>query len=175
LKTAGSVFTDPFSAFYSNKKNRMKTAQESHPSNSEQSSLYKVIDDSINKYLSAASSNSNSLINNVNDKLNIFVDETIIGSVVGGLLNAVISHVKESHIYVSAKELYGKIVEINVKDDNCYNTYAVALSLQDVVPLAEKIGGHLNITNQRQKITTISFQFPLQDGNGNENGNGQFM
>ena len=53
------------------------------------------------------------------------------------------------------------MVEINVKDDNCYNAYAVALSLQDVVPLAEKIGGDLNITNQRQRITTISFRFPI--------------
>jgi hypothetical protein len=145
----------------------MKTAQETNPSNPEPSSLYKVVDNSINKYLNAARSNSNSLINNVNDKLNILVDETVIGTVIGGLLNAVISHVKESHIYISAKELYGKIVEINVKDDNCYNTYAVALSLQDIVPLAEKIGGNLNITNQRQKITTISFQFPLEAASGN--------
>lgn len=127
------------------------------------SSLHEVVDSIINKYVNAAKNNSNSLINNVSDKLNVTVNETIVGSVIGGLLHAMITHVKESHIYISAKELYGKMVEINVKDDNCYNTYAVALSLQDIVPLAEMIGGRLNITNQRQKITTISFSFPVTE------------
>jgi hypothetical protein len=139
----------------------MKTTNNMIPRETERLSLYKVVDNSVKHYLTAAKQNSNSLINNVNVKLNIPVDETIVGPVMGGLLNAVISHVKESHIYITAKEVYGKMVEINVKDDNCYNTYAVALSLQDVVPLAEKIGGHLNITNQRQRITTISFRFPI--------------
>ena len=31
-----------------------------------------------------------------------------------------------------------------------------------MVPLAEQIGGYLNITNQRQKITTVEFSFPLK-------------
>lgn len=123
-------------------------------------SLYQLVDDNIKKYVTIATDNSNSLINNVNNKLRIHADKAIVGSVIGGLLHAVITHVKESHIYISAKELYGKMIEINIKDENCYNTYAVALSLQEIVPLAEKIGGKLNITNQRQKITTISFTFP---------------
>lgn len=123
--------------------------------------LYQVVENSINNYLKAAKNNSNTLINNVNAKLNITVDEAIVGSVISGLLHAAISHVEDSHIYISAKKLYGQMVEINVKDDNCYNAYAVALSLQEVVPLAAKIGGHLNISNQRQKITTISFTFPI--------------
>lgn len=123
--------------------------------------LYQVVDNSIKNYLKAANRNTNFLINNVNAKLNITVDETIVGSVIDGLLHAAISHVKESRIYISAKELYGQMIEINVKDDNCYNAYAVALSLQNIVPLAQKIGGHLNISNHRQKITTISFRFPI--------------
>ncbi|MBC7948630.1 MAG: hypothetical protein H7Y42_12155 [Chitinophagaceae bacterium] len=125
-------------------------------------SLYQLVDSNIKSYLAAAMRNSNSLVNNVSDKLRINTNQMVVNSVIGGLLNAVITHVKESHIYISAKELYGKMIEINIKDDNCYNTYAVALSLQDVVPLAEKIGGRLDITNQRQKITTISFRFPVE-------------
>lgn len=125
-------------------------------------SLYKLVDASIKKYSAIARNNRNSLINNVNNNLNIFTDETIVGSVIEGVLQAINSHVKESLIYISAKELYGKMIEINVKDDNCYNTFAVAISLQDMVPLAEMIGGKLNITNQRQKITTVSFTFPQQ-------------
>jgi hypothetical protein len=145
------------------KRHIMNTTHNPINANNSNSSLHDVVDTIITKHLNAAESNSNSLVNNVSDKLNIRMNETIVGSVISGLLSAMITHVKESHIYVTAKELYGKMIEINVKDDNCYNTYAVALSLQDVVPLAEKIGGRLNITNQRQKITTISFSFPVRN------------
>lgn len=126
-------------------------------------SIYQLVENNIRRYFNAAKSNSNSLINNVSDTLKVHADELVIGSIIGGLLHAVITHVKESHIYISAKEVYGRMVEINVKDDNCYNPYAVALSLQDVVKLAERIGGRLDISNQRQKITTITFRFPVKE------------
>jgi len=124
-------------------------------------SLYQLVDNNVKNYLAIAKRNSNSFINNVNDKLWVNANEAVLNSVIGGVLNALVTHVRESHIQISAKELYGKMIEVNVKDDNCYNTYAVALSLQDVVPLAEKIGGRIDITNQRQKITTVSFRFPV--------------
>lgn len=124
-------------------------------------SLYQLVDNNVKNYLSVARRNSNSFINNVSDKLRINANESVLNSVIGGVLNAVVTHVRESHIQISAKELYGKMIEVNIKDDNCYNTYAVALSLQDIVPLAEKIGGRIDITNQRQKITTVSFRFPV--------------
>jgi hypothetical protein len=127
-------------------------------------SLYQLVDNNVKNYLAIAKRNSNSFINNVNDKLWVNANEAILNSVIAGVLNAVVTHVRESHIQISAKELYGKMIEVNVKDDNCYNTYAVALSLQDVVPLAEKIGGRIDITNQRQKITTVSFRFPVING-----------
>jgi hypothetical protein len=127
-------------------------------------SLYQLVDNNVKNYLAIAKRNSNSFINNVNDKLWVNANEAVLNSVIGGVLNAVVTHVRESHIQISAKELYGKMIEVNVKDDNCYNTYAVALSLQDIVPLAEKIGGRIDITNQRQKITTVSFRFPLING-----------
>lgn len=127
-------------------------------------SLYQLVDNNVKNYLAIAKRNSNSFINNVNDKLWVNANEAILNSVIGGVLNAVVTHVRESHIQISAKELYGKMIEVNVKDDNCYNTYAVALSLQDVVPLAEKIGGRIDITNQRQKITTVTFRFPVING-----------
>lgn len=127
-------------------------------------SLYQVVDNNVKHYLNAAQRNSNSFINNVNDKLRVDVNESILNSVIGGVLYALVAHVRDSHILISARELYGKMIEVNVKDDNCYNTYAVALSLQDVVPLAEEIGGSIDITNQRQKITTVSFRFPVANG-----------
>jgi len=124
-------------------------------------SLFQVVENNVKHCLSATRNNSNSFINNVNDKLRVDVNETILNSVIGGVLHAVVAHVRDSRIQISARELYGKMIEVNVKDDNCYNTYAVALSLQEVVPLAEKIGGSIDITNQRQKITTVSFRFPV--------------
>jgi glucose-6-phosphate-specific signal transduction histidine kinase len=124
-------------------------------------SLFHMVDNSVKRYTITAQQYHNSLINNVNDKLKVITDETVVGHVISGLINAVITHTRQSLVHISAKELYGKMIEISIKDDNCFNTYAMALSLQDIVPLAEKIGGQLNITNRKQRMTTISFTFPV--------------
>ncbi len=130
-------------------------------------SLYQVVDQLLKNSLPAATRNRNSIINNVPSKLSVNADEEIVTSVIRGMLHAEVINAADSVIYISAKELYGNMIEVNVKDDNCYNTYAVALSLQDVVPLAEKVGGNLNITNQKQKITTISFRYPVAKDESN--------
>ena len=53
------------------------------------------------------------------------------------------------------------MVEVNIKAENCYGAYALALSLQNVVMLAKKTGGQLFITHQQKKVTTITFRFPV--------------
>jgi hypothetical protein len=124
-------------------------------------SLQEVVNQLLKTTLPEATRNRNSIVNNVPSTLYVNANEDVVTSVIRGMLHAVVVNAADSVIYIHAKDLYGKMAEVNIKDENCYNTYAVALSLQEMVPLAEKIGGHLNIINQRQKITTISFNFPL--------------
>ncbi|MFI5129542.1 MAG: hypothetical protein ACHQFX_06100 [Chitinophagales bacterium] len=105
--------------------------------------------------------NRSSFVNDIPANLEIGNDENKVISVISGLLRSVINNARESCLRISAKEMYGTMVTVSVKDSNSYDTYAVACSLQDVVPLAEKIGGQLNIISEKEKVTTFTFRFPI--------------
>jgi len=125
-------------------------------------SLQKLVDDIIKNSSAGPGQSKVHIKNNVSANLNITTnEEDIVASVVKGILSAMMTHAADGDIDISAKELFGNTIKLSVKDNNCYNTYAVACSLQNMVPLTEQMGGYLNITNQRQKITTIEFSFPV--------------
>ena len=123
--------------------------------------LQSLINQLIIIFLPVAARNNSFIVNDVSPELNSKFDEKAVTSVINGLLHSVIYNAKESCIRISAIEMYGKTILVSVKDSNSFNTYGVACSLQDVVPLAQKIGGQLDITNQRQKVTTVAFRFPI--------------
>jgi hypothetical protein len=131
------------------------------PDNKTKLSLHKLVDDVINVSSPAPVHSKHPVVNNVPANLYVNTNENIVASVIDGLLHAVITNATDGDIYISAKEIFGNTVKVFVKDNNCYNTYGLACGLQKVVPLAEQIGGYLNIINQRQKITTIEFSFPV--------------
>ena len=130
--------------------------------NPDKTTLQNVVDCLITKLSPVAMRNNSSIVNDVPAKLNLAGDGNNVTSVIAGLLRSVINNARESCIHISAKELYGKMVMLSVKDSNSYDTYAVACGLQDVVHLAEKMGGHLDIISERQKVTTIAFRFPIE-------------
>ena len=123
--------------------------------------LQNAVDRLIKSLGPVAIRNRSSFVNDIPANLEIGNDENNVISVISGLLRSVINNARESSIRISAKEMYGKMVTVSVKDSNSFNTYAVACSLQDVVPLAEKMGGRLDIISEKQKVTTIAFNFPI--------------
>jgi hypothetical protein len=130
-------------------------------SNPSKAILKNMVDQLVKSSLPAAERNGSRIVNEVSEKLSINTDENAVTSIINGLIHAMISNTKDSCIRIFAKEIYESMIEISVKDNNCCHTYAVACNLQEMVPQAQKIGGSLNITNQRQSITTISFRFPV--------------
>jgi hypothetical protein len=130
-------------------------------SNPPVTTLQNVVDKLINALLPVAARNKSSIVNDIPADLSIRGDGNTIVSVISGLLRSVINNARESCIRISAKEMYGRMVTVSVKDSNSFDTYAVACGLQDVVALAKKIGGDLDITNPQQKVTTIAFNFPI--------------
>ncbi|HET6996438.1 MAG TPA: hypothetical protein VFI06_15695 [Chitinophagaceae bacterium] len=125
-------------------------------------SLHTLVDEVVNDLTlsSPQLAGKSRIINQVAADLIINTCEETLAAVIQGMLHAIIANATEGDIQVSAREIFGNTIRISVKDNNCYNTYAVACALQKIVPLAEQIGGFLNIMNQRQKITTIEFSFP---------------
>lgn len=126
-----------------------------------QTSLKNLVDQLVKKTLPSAVRNRSLIINDISEKMVVNTDEGVLANVISGLLYAVVSNARESCIRVFARNIYDSMVEVSVKDNNSCHTYAIACCLQDVVPVAEQIGGRLDIMNQRQCVTTISFTFPV--------------
>jgi hypothetical protein len=128
--------------------------------NSTKLSLHKLVDDVIKVSSPDPAHCKSHIANNVPSNFYVNTNEDIVTTVIRGLLHAVITNAADGDIHISAKELFSNTIKVSVKDNNSYNTYAIACSLQNMVPLAEQIGGYLNIMNQKQKITTVEFSFP---------------
>jgi hypothetical protein len=124
-------------------------------------SLYQLTDEFLKSFSPIALQKKTSLTNNISPKINIGESVSSVASVIKSILEAVVNNAVDSNIIVSAREMYSKMVEVNIKDENCYGAYALALSLQNVVMLAKKTGGQLFITHQQKKVTTITFRFPV--------------
>ena len=140
----------------------MKTMNSPLENNTANHSLHHLVDEIIRDFSSERFIGESQIVNNIS--LDLFIctkEESVLSSVITELLHAFLSNAAEGEIEVSARELFGNTMKVSVRDNNCYNTYAVACALQKVVPMAESIGGFLNIVNQRQKITTIEFSFPF--------------
>src|SRR5258705_12779605 len=102
----------------------MKTMELTN-NNSAKTVLQNLVDRLIKTLLPVAARNNSSFVNDVPSMLNIGGDGNIVASVINGLLRSVINNARESCICISAKEMYGKMVMVSVKDSNSFNTYAV--------------------------------------------------
>jgi hypothetical protein len=133
-------------------------------------SLQKLVDDIIIKTAPVRTNHEIAIRNTINPDLYVNANDDIIATVIEGMLTSMLTNAADGDIDISARQLFGNTIKLSIKDTNCYNTYAVACSLQNLVPLTEKMGGYLNITNQRQKITTIEFSFPVagEDATGED-------
>ncbi|MBC7948631.1 MAG: hypothetical protein H7Y42_12160 [Chitinophagaceae bacterium] len=99
------------------------------------------------------------IINEVSPNLEMSTPAESILPVLNGMLAAVVMYSDESCIRISTEVVAPNILQLNVTDNNSCHTYGVACALQNVLPVAEKMGGKIIISNHRQRITTVSFRF----------------
>src|SRR5258705_4055053 len=128
-------------------------------SNKADLSLHALVDDIIRKPSTDPANVNIHISNNIAPDLWIHGNEEVVASVIDGMIKAMITHAADGDIDISAKELFGKSIKLSVRDNNCYNTYAVACSLQNMVPVTERIGGFLDINEQRPNKKTNVFKF----------------
>jgi len=100
-------------------------------------SLRKLIDDITKKSSASAPAKEIHITNNVSPEVYINTNEDVIASVIEGILNSVMTNAADGDIDISALQLFSNTIKLSVKDNNCYNTYAVACSLQKTVELSE--------------------------------------
>ncbi len=108
--------------------------------------------------LPSATRKNSFIINDVPDDLEVNTDEHMLATVFGSLLNTVINNSENCCIRISAK-LYGRVVLLHLKESHRLNCPAFAGNLRQVQQLAEKIGGTVSVSNERNEATTIVFSF----------------
>lgn len=99
------------------------------------------------------------MVNEIPAGLNLVGNTEIIASVLNDVFATMASYAENSCIRISAK-MYGYLVVVQLTDNNNPGAYTIASNLQEVLPIAEKIGGYIGITSQRETETTVVFSFP---------------
>ena len=110
-------------------------------------------------FLPLARTNKSVIVNDIPEDLFIDTDIEFVASIFAGLLAAVVKNAKESYIRLSAK-VYGNVILLHIKDLNNFNYSPVENKVQQLQPLAEKIGGSVSVTSQRNNVATFAFSLP---------------
>jgi hypothetical protein len=110
-------------------------------------------------FLPVAVRNQSFFMNDIPEHMPVEHNREWISSIISGLLSAVVTHARDTCIRLTARK-YGHVVVLEIQESGCISTYAMACGLQDVQTLAEKIGGCLTISINKEKTTTIAFSFP---------------
>ena len=110
-------------------------------------------------FLPLARANKSVIVNDITGDLFIDTDVELVASIFAGLLAAVVKNAKESYIRLSTK-VYGNVILLHIKDHNNFNYCSIENKVQQLVPLAEKIGGSVSVTSQRNNVATFAFSFP---------------
>jgi hypothetical protein len=130
------------------------------PENAEMfSGLHQLTDCLVHSFLLNDTYNKTFFFNEIPDHLYLATDKKIVASVINGVLSAVASHTADTCIHLSAKT-YGNVVLVRVKDTSGLNIDAIESEVRKLRPLAEKMRGSVGVTNQRKKLTTVTFGFP---------------
>lgn len=121
--------------------------------------LNQLIDRLTAVFLPTAVRNQSFFLNDVPADIAITNNPQYITPVLSRMIAAVVSHVKDTCIRVTAKR-HGHIVVLEMQESGSVNGFAMASELQQVNSLAENIGGYLSITLPKAQTTSIAFSFP---------------
>ncbi len=123
--------------------------------------LKHLVRDMAGIYLPVAVKNKSFFVNDIPKEVSVenICQQTI--SVINRLLFVVAGQLKNTCIRFSARK-HGSLTILEIRESGNINSYALASDLQQVYVQADELGGSLNISIPRAKITTISFSFPAQ-------------
>ncbi|MEO7922843.1 MAG: hypothetical protein ABIR30_04140 [Chitinophagaceae bacterium] len=98
------------------------------------------------------------MVNEIPWGLKVEADPGVISAVLGKLFATIATHAENSCIRISSKD-YGYLLVVQLRNNNNTNPYTIAGSLQEIIPLAEQIGGYIGISSQEDRGMTIVFSF----------------
>lgn len=117
--------------------------------------LHQLVDQLMNSFVPLAVNQHSFIINDVDESFQLNTDEQVLAFIVGNLLNNAIASSHGACIRVEAvKKLEG--IQIRVKNNGANFHSTVAHGFSQVVAAARKMGGNINIYNQRHEGTVIT-------------------
>ena len=125
----------------------------------QQPGLSELVDTLVGSSSQLANKNRAQITNEISKGLKLTTNIEIVSSILGRLVQLLLTRSKESNIRISAK-IFSNVVVMHIKDCNSASTCIAASGLQDLQPLVEKINGYVAITSYRNQQTTIAFSFP---------------
>lgn len=135
----------------------MKTFQ-SEPATQSDVALCLMVNQLSISTLPSAIRRSSIIINDVPAEFTIKADQHKLAAVLGGLLQTVISHTKNSSIRIYAR-LYESALQLRVKGNNRMNGPAFTSKLGKVQQMAQKIGGNVCVINGPDATTMVALSF----------------
>ena len=119
-------------------------------------SLHNLVDRLMDSFIPQAVAKNSLIINDVNADFDIQADEQVLAFVVGNLLSNVISSSKSVCIRVEAVRKENGI-HVRVRNNGAFFYSTVAHSFAPVLEAAKQLGGSINIYNQKNEGTVITF------------------
>ena len=111
-------------------------------------------------FVPTAENNQSYFVNDVPHDLSIDHHPQSISPVIYRMLSAIVNHVKNASIRLTARKL-GQLTVLEILESGSINSYAMANELQEVNLLAERMGGGLNIMLHGGNMTSVVFSFPV--------------
>lgn len=119
-------------------------------------SLHQIVNRLQKSFMPLAVSRKSFIINDVDASLHLHADEQTLAFVVGNLLTNAISSSKSVCIRVEARQT-DTGVQIRVRHNGASFHSTVANSFVQVMEAARSMGGNINIYNQRNEGTVVTF------------------
>jgi hypothetical protein len=120
--------------------------------------LHHLVDKLVISLLPGATVSGSFIINDICRQLRVNTDPQVLASVLGSVLYHSILFSGDDCLRISAKS-FGLVTLVHIRNSHSENEKLIAESLSQIRPLAEKLGGCIQISNNRTKGTTIVFTF----------------
>jgi len=125
-------------------------------SNANQVSLHRLVDRLMLSFIPLAVSKNSFIINDIDIDFDLQADEQVLAFVIGNMMNNVISSSRSVCIRVEAvRKEHG--IQVRVRNNGSYFYSIIANSFAPAVEAARQLGGHINIYNQKNEGTVVTF------------------
>jgi UTP-glucose-1-phosphate uridylyltransferase len=136
----------------------MNPFENSRTTSDNDSSLQEIIRRLLTNYQLIAAKHQSFFINNVPPDIKVIADKNDVTALLGSMLYMVARLCKDSCIKITAKA-YHDVILLHIQDSNTVNGYTILSELAPLQALMSKIGGFVELTSQRKKVSTIAFSF----------------